>query len=314
MNQILSFQTAKSSKEQIKKIIKFFSIFIILFSLVLIVEGVFRYKELKNNTKVRIDTPDISVEKNDGIVGLTINSKIGINEITYYWNDGLPDTIKQNGENEVYIERDIPTGTNELYLEIIDSQGNTIKYDPIKIVYDEETTDDEDWEVAVTKDSTKPTVTLNSANGKITINASDNVKMSYITYSWNGEEETKVTGLSDDEKSLTADIEVPKGNNKLTVKAYDKADNETILEKDVIGVNGPSISVVKENNQIIVNVEDELGITKITYNFNGEEKTIEDINETSYEFKLDLVDGENYIIVDAYNSNAKNEYKGKTKY
>lgn len=311
MNQILTFHNIDGSEKQLIKVIRFFSIFIILFSLILIGEGALGYKDLKEE-HVHIDTPDIKIDKMAGTVILNINSNIGINKVICYWNDGLPDTIDESGEKEVYLERDIPPGTNDLYLEIIDTQGNSIKYNPIKISYEETAIDNENWEVAVTKDKTKPTVTLGASKGKVTINASDNVKMSYITYSWNGGDETKVTGLSEDEKSLTADIEVPKGDNKLTIKAYDKAGNETILEKDVHGTDGPSINVVKEGSQLIIKVEDEFGITKITYNFNGEEKTIDSINETSYEFKLDLVQGENYIIIDAYENNVKSEYKGKT--
>ena len=51
---------------------------------------------------------------------------------------------------------------------------------------------------------------------------------------------------------------------------------------------------------------------EIIYNFNGQEKTIDNINQKEYQLKLDLIDGTNYVIVNAYNQNNKSEYKGKT--
>ena len=197
-------------------------------------------------------------------------------------------------------------------LEIVDSEGNQIKYDPIKISYENTSEDGENWQVAVNNDKTEPIVSLGAKKGKVTINASDNVRMSYVTYSWNGGEETKITGLSEDEKSLSAEIDVLKGDNKLIVRAYDVAGNVATVEKDVHGTDGPEIKVKKENDEIVINVEDQFGITKIYYNFNGEEKTIENINEKTYEIRLKLIDGENYVIIEAYENNVKNEYKGKT--
>lgn len=136
--------------------------------------------------------------------------------------------------------------------------------------------------------------------------------MSYITYAWNDEPEVTVTGLSEDEKSLNVEIDAKKGNNTLKIKAYDKAGNVEALEKEVHGTDGPKIDVKKDNNKIIVKVTDEYGITKIKYNFNGAEETIDNLNQNEYEKELDLIDGENYIIIEAYEKTVKTEYKGKT--
>ena len=115
-----------------------------------------------------------------------------------------------------------------------------------------------------------------------------------------------------DEKTLNARIDAIKGNNKIKIKAYDKAGNVKELEKEVHGTDGPKITVKKDSGKIIVNVTDEFELTKIEYNFNNAEKTIDNIEGTTYEFSLDLQDGENFIIVNAYEGNVKTEYKGKT--
>ena len=175
-----------------------------------------------------------------------------------------------------------------------------------------QTPTDVDWETAVANDKIEPMVSLSSEKGKVIITASDDVLMSNVVYSWNGGEETTVTGLSDDEKSLVAKIDALKGDNKIKVKAYDKAGNVKEIEKDVHGTDGPQISVKKDDGKLYINVSDEYGITKIEYNFNNDIKTIENIEGTTYDFTLDLIDGENFIIIDAYEGTVKTEYKGKT--
>ncbi len=311
MNQILSFGHAGDSKKHINKVIKSFSFFISIFAIILIIEGILGYKKAKEK-KVYVERPDIDVIRNGDVTILDISSKIGIEKVIYFWNDGIENTVEKNGEKNFELEIGTTIGTNDLNLEIVDSEGNQIKYDPIKISYENTSEDGENWQVAVNNDKTEPIVSLGAKKGKVTINASDNVRMSYVTYSWNGGEETKITGLSEDEKSLSAEIDVLKGDNKLIVRAYDVAGNVATVEKDVHGTDGPEIKVKKENDEIVINVEDQFGITKIYYNFNGEEKTIENINEKTYEIRLKLIDGENYVIIEAYENNVKNEYKGKT--
>ena len=46
--------------------------------------------------------------------------------------------------------------------------------------------------------------------------------------------------------------------------------------------------------------------------FNNEEKTIDNIEGNSYDLSFDLKDGENFVIIRAYEGNVKSEYKGKT--
>ena len=309
MNQILSFQNSENGQKQLRKNVKFFAVFIIVFALILIGEGAWRLYQNKNK-KVDFDTPTINITRNGAKTILDISSNIGIQKMFYTWDDGIENEIVKTGEKQLTEEISNNIGIHDLTIKIVDSNGNTITYDPVKIVYEENT--EVDLETAIQNDKTEPKIGLSAVQGKVVIEASDEVLMSHITYSWNGGEETKVTGLSSDEKSIKTEIDVLKGDNKLLVKAYDKAGNVKEYERDIHGTDGPKIAVKRENNEIIVNVTDEYGITKIEYNFNGEKKTIEDITETTYELKLPLVDGENYIIISAYESNVKTEYKGKT--
>lgn len=312
MNQILSFQTIGNSKIQLKKVIRFFSIFIILFALILVIEGSFGYYKNKNKKVVIKETPDINIQRDNGTTILNITSNIGVQKVIYSWNDGIEDSVEEGGKNNVEVKIPTTIGTNDLNIKIIDSNGNTIVYNPVKISYEENQEENVNWEEAIKTDKTKPKVSIESVKGKIVITATDDVKMSYVTYSWNGEEENKITGLSDDEKTLTTEIDstnVKKGTNKLIVKAYDKAGNVETVEKEVQGANGSEIQVNQENGELVVNVKNDINITKIEYNFNGEEKTIDNINQKEYTFKLQMKDGENKILISAYADALKSDYQ-----
>ena len=312
MNQILSFQTIGNSKIQLKKVIRFVSIFIILFALILVIEGSFGYYKNKNKKVVIKETPDINIQRDNGTTILNITSNIGVQKVIYSWNDGIEDSVEEGGKNNVEVKIPTTIGTNDLNIKIIDSNGNTIVYNPVKISYEENQEENVNWEEAIKTDKTKPKVSIESVKGKIVITATDDVKMSYVTYSWNGEEENKITGLSDDEKTLTTEIDstnVKKGTNKLIVKAYDKAGNVETVEKEVQGANGPEIQVNQENGELVVNVKNDINITKIEYNFNGEEKTIDNINQKEYTFKLQMKDGENKISISAYADALKSDYQ-----
>ena len=312
MNQILSFQTIGNSKIQLKKVIRFFSIFIILFALILVIEGSFGYYKNKNKKVVIKETPDINIQRDNGTTILNITSNIGVQKVIYSWNDGIEDSVEEGGKNNVEVKIPTTIGTNDLNIKIIDSNGNTIVYNPVKISYEENQEENVNWEEAIKTDKTKPKVSIESVKGKIVITATDDVKMSYVTYSWNGEEENKITGLSDDEKTLTTEIDstnVKKGTNKLIEKAYDKAGNVETVEKEVQGANGSEIQVNQENGELVVNVKNDINITKIEYNFNGEEKTIDNINQKEYTFKLQMKDGENKISISAYADALKSDYQ-----
>lgn len=321
MNQILMFRNTENSQRIIKTNAKHLCIYLILFALILVGEGGWKlYTNLKK--EVYVSKPEITGNIDLDKTVFNVKSEVGIKKITYAWNNGEETTINKSGEKEFSFEVNNPIGVNELALKSYAVDGSTVTYDTIKIVYDEP--DDEfggpdaeipqevDKKTAIENDKNPPTISLTAEPGKVIITVTDDVMMDYVAYSWNDGEEVRITGLSADEKTLSAKIDALKGDNKLKVKAYDKAGNVKEFEKDVHGTDGPEISVTKNDTQLMIKVTDEYEITKIEYNFNNEEKTIENIEGNTYEFALDLVDGENFIIVKAYEGNVKKEYKGKT--
>lgn len=329
MNQILSFRNSENGKKIIRSNIKYLCIFMVIFALAIIGGGIWKL-QTNLNKKVNVDKPILTGHRNLNKTIFDVKANNGVQKIIYKWinddettiNEEL--TIEKDGEKETSFEIDNRIGINYLSIKIVDSIGNTIIYDNIKIVYDEEEivssiveqnpTPSQSWEEAVENDKSNPVIELSAEKGKVVISAKDDVKMSYITYKWNDGEEIKITGLSEDETSITASIDAMKGDNVLKVKAVDKAGNTKEFEKEVHGTDGPQISVKKdqEAGKIKANITDEYGITKIEYNFNNESKTIDNIEGTSYDLEFELVDGDNFIIIYAYEGNVKSEYKGKT--
>lgn len=325
MNQILTCETVESGRRILLNNVKRMCIFFMLFGGILLGEGCLNlYTNL--STVANVEKPIVIGHQSGGKTIFDINSSIGVKKIIYAWANGEETILDQNDQNFTSFEIENRIGENDLILKIIDSEGNTITYNNIKIVYDQQEVPppvedptsglvtDEDWQKAIENDKSAPLVTLGAEKGKVVIMAVDDIKMSYVIYKWNEDgEETKITGLSEDEKSLNARIDAMKGDNKLFIKAYDFAGNVKEMDKDVHGTDGPKITVNREDDKIKVNVTDDYGITKIEYNFNGEETTVENIEGTSYNFDLDLVDGDNYIIINAFEGSVKTEYKGKTK-
>ena len=120
MNQILSFQTMGNSKIQLKKVIRFFSIFIILFALILIIEGSFGFYRNKNKKVIIKETPNINIQRDKGTTILNITSNIGVQKVIYSWNDGIEDSVEEGGKNNVEVKISTTIGTNDLNIKIID--------------------------------------------------------------------------------------------------------------------------------------------------------------------------------------------------
>lgn len=301
MNQILVTEDEKgTSAVEIKPIVKFFAIVIIVFALILIFEGGYNLytNSAKNNSYAK---PSLDVIQNGSAINLEFKGEIGINKIEYSWNDGKTTIVKADGSKKVSFEIEIPQGNNALKVSVIDVEGNRTKFDDMNIAFPDG------------EDVVKPKISLVNAVGKISITATDETEISYLTYQWQDEEEVKVENKSDDNKSIVQEINVQKGTKILTVTASDKNGNKEKIVKKIVGSNGPEIKVSVADGNFIVKVTDEYAITKIEYTINGQVNNVQDIPESSkeYEFKVPLQDGVNFLKINAFENELMTEYKCK---
>ncbi len=304
MNQILYTNTPKKSGTlEIKTVLKIFSIACIIFGLILV--GQASYAMVTKKGKESQSEPLINVIQSEDILNISIKHDKLIDKIIYSWNNGEEVVLQGKGRKEINENITIPTGTNTLVLKVIDINGKTATYSEM-------------YELQQS-DTTKPEIELLVESSKVKIVVKDETALSYMSYYWNNEDETKVEAKEESPKQIEDKIDILKGENTLTIIAVDKAGNETVKEQAFKGVKKPKIELSREGNELIVNVTDEEGIQKIEYTLNGQfyttdpENTGTALNMKEVEFRQPLSEGENKITIKAYNiSGLEEEVSGET--
>lgn len=307
MNQILYVDSKKKKQPtDIKKVILFFGIAIIIVGLIFAGQGVYvMISNKQNNTQnpsVQDTVPQVAVEKedNEDNIVITVNHDKAISKIIYQWNDKEEQEIAGDNRTNITETIPLPFGTNTLTLKVIDINGKQTEYQKEYIV-------DGDG---------KPVIDLALTNdNKIKITAHDTQSLKYIIYTWNNGEETKIEASAENAQQIEKEVEIPLGQNTLKVQAINQNDVTTIKELEVKGVKTPKVELRKEGEYLIIRVEDETGIERIDYTLNGKSYRMDvaSKNYTSLEYKQKLEAGENKIILKAYNKDGgEKEVKGKT--
>lgn len=303
MNQILATDNTSNKKTRntgptdIKKVLKVFLISMLIFGVFLIGLGIYSiYKQNKNENQ-EFTKPVITIaQKDDETVLLTVSHDKAIETIEYSWNDEEIETITGNGRKYIEQEITIPGGTNKLTVKAIDTNGQ---------------------EISTSKEyETKDIINIETAGNKLKITAENSNEISYMTYRWDEEEETRVEINS---KTIEQEIDIPVGEYTLTVILVD-INNETITkEQKVKGVMKPTIEVTlddaKEN--YLITIKDETGLSKVDVIIRGETTsvTVED-GKKELKYKIKLNDGdENKLEITAYNTDgiASDTVKKKAK-
>ena len=140
----------------------------------------------------------------------------------------------------------------------------------------------------------------------IKILANGKNELSYMTYRWDEEEEQRIE-INSTQTEQT--IEIPKGQHTLTVVVVDINNKTETKEQEVKGVTKPDIkiSLDQENGELgfLVTVTDEEGLRRIEFTLNEEERYKQEFDDNTKEFsyKFSIKEGENKILVKAYNVN-----------
>lgn len=322
MNQILLTNNINSNKKDskkynnnnskdIKKIIIFFGIAILVFAILAI--GIYAYKMMSSNKETTVGEPKVSLEEMDGQVKIIAEAEAGINQITYKWNDEEEQQIDMNGRTTHEEALDIPEGQNTLTVKVIDQNGKEIE--STNEFYKEE-------------DKEKPKLEIDeevlTKTGKVKIIATDeNNGLKYLTYQWNDEEEVKIDAESEDQTTIETTIDVKRGQNTLKIKCVNNLDNETTLEKPLKGVNEPKIEVTKDDaaGELYMTITHDMGFEKVEFTINGQEYVYDEnfsgysSEQTELTYKFKLQEGENTVIIHAVSlEQSEKTYKGKCNY
>lgn len=306
-NQILSVDNSQKTKKksgsiEINKIVIFFAIILIIFSISCI--GMGAYELIQNNDIIGYRKPEVDLQKQDDKLAIIATSVRPIDKIVYTWNDDPNEEII-SGNSQTNIEKiiDLPVGNNTIKLTIYDINGKTTTYE-------------KNYEV----ESKAPQLSIEASNGKLKVIAKDNEKMSYITYRWDEEEEKKVDATEESSAQIEQEIDIPKGQHTLTVIAVNSRNLSATKTQEVKGVTKPTISVVQDADNpkyLILSTSDEEAIKNIDFDLNGKKYKIDlsQYKEKTVQYKIELQPGENTIKITVTNfDGAEGNFEGSCQY
>lgn len=301
MNQILSIDNNYNNKEKVKKnkvknnapleiksIVKFFAISILIFGVFMIGSG--SYSMYKESTEEVINTkPVIHVEQStETEIVLKVTHDKSLSKVTYSWGEEQTTEVPCNGKKEVETIIEIPTGTNVLSVYAEDVNGQEIEYQRQYEIEGE-------ININIEPEGNNLKITANGVN-----------QLLYMTYRWDEDEETKVDINSNEVEQI---IEIPKGLHTLTVIVVDENNKTETKEQEVNGVTKPKLEVTTDgSSNFIIKASDEQGIKKVEFIINETEKYMLDLERVlsleerkEFEYSYPLHDGENKLEVTVYN-------------
>ncbi len=298
-NDTIKRANATSNKAEISKVIRIFCVIIILFGLFLIGEST--YAMVAKRKKVE-DNPKVYPLQMGKETKITVETEHPIKEFSYKWNEGESVNIEGNGTVLFETTIQIPNGNNILYMTITDFNGNKHNFHR-QYIFD-------------STDANKPTIDIAISGTKLKITATDDVEMDYITYSWNSEEATRVDleEDNDDKQNIETDVDVPEGQNKLTIIAVDAQGNRETRTENVIGDTKPIFDLLKDGQNLIIKAQDDQGVSRIVMDIDGE---IVDSGEESIDLKevsasIPVESGTHTIKVTVTNVNGLSDTKTAT--
>lgn len=292
MNQILYTGKKQKGPTEIKTIVMFFCVTIILFGAILTGQGVYAiYKDKNEKTDTKQEDFMVSIDKEGNSISVKVTSQKVINKIVYNWNNTEDIVLLGRGRTQMEEKIALPTGNNVLNLRVIDVTGKEKLYQKEYAVSDE--------------DLTNPEIELAVVGNNVKIVARDNEKLSYITYRWNEEEEQRLDARQESPKEIETEIPIKKGINKLVVIAVDANNNTLNKEQDIEGVTAPKVSLTQEDGFLVIRAEDEDdGMDRIELTINGEAYNIvlqEGTESPVIEYKQPLKEGDNPFEMKVYN-------------
>lgn len=288
-----------SNKANIKSIVKAFSIFIILFGIILIADS--SYSIISSKPKLK-DNPNISMKTIGLEAIIKVNTDKPIRQLSYRWGQEDEKIVQSNGTVEVEVTVEIPDGNNILNITIIDYYGN-------KTDYQKQYINDRN-------DKEKPKIELTVIGNTLNITAKDETELAYLTYKWNDEEATRVDRKQDSEDKtiLQAKVEVRKGQNTLTIVAVDKEGNKEIKTQTIKGANKPTFTVTTEGNSLVISAKDDEGIAKLEVTLDGVTTDTGDtpINQKDIVARQEITSGTHTITIVVTNMSGLKEEKSFT--
>lgn len=307
MNQILMIdnkpkQPKKRSKGakgssgpiEIKNIIRFFAIVIIVFSLVIISHSSYAiYVDAKgNNTD---DLAQITITRFNDTITVNVQSTYVVNKFKYNWQDSEQTSIPEDSTSFQIEGIILPSENNVLTIVLEDETGRAVTYTK-EIILDG-------------IDIVKPIIETERGQGSsVIITATDETQIEYMTYALDDGEEIRIDKNNENDTVIEYVVtNIERGEHTLYVTAVDSFGNIETVETTVkISTDRPvinSIDVDKETGTLLINASDQDGLQTIEVNLNGAVYRMDDVNRTEAIFTLNLQEGTNTLYIKLTNVN-----------
>ena len=305
MNQILTIENKNKKNKsrgstgpiEIKSIVRFFAIAIIVFALCIISHSSYAiYRESRgHNTD---DLASISLNRVNDTLIVNVQSQNIIDKFKYHWN-GATETSIEIGSNNTTQEITLPSENDILTIVLEDETGRAVTYTKEIILSG--------------VDIVKPTIELEKGQGNsVIITARDETQIDYMTYKIDDGEEIRIDKNNEEDTSIEyAVTDIQRGEHTIFVTAVDSSGNiENNQESVIVSSDRPtinSLSIDRDTDKIIIDVSDVDGIQSIEVNLNGAVYRMDNVNRKQAKFSLDLVDGTNTISIVVTNINGISE-------
>ena len=297
-----------------KKIIIFFAIAIGVLGIAIV--SIFAARAMKkrgSSSGGNASKPQVAItydeDNADDFISVSLKSDVGIEKITYTWDNDVPVTENLGGRPSYDLKIDIPIGATSIQVEVTDVNGQTTS---------------STQSVVPSTSSEKPVikpVVIEGEDGKqLKIVATSGVPIKYITYKWNDEEEVRIDAEEEDTTFETI-IELRIGNNDIALTVVDNNNNKGTYKSPIVTKNDPIIDVTRNEDRLYLKVSHEKGLKKIEYDVNGETYVYDekysayDPAQKEVEFSFAMEEGENTVVITAIsNEETETVYRGRCDY
>lgn len=279
------------------KIIKVFALLMVILAIALIASGVMsllKNKKDENTQKEEASkvAPKVEAEilaeldEITGKVKITINNSIPITKMLYSWDEEHDNVVAGEKQTSLEAETLAPSGKHVLHIQVTDEENN-------------KTTKEFTFDSAIGIDSEKPKITLSvTEDKKLSVKATDDTSISYVTYTWNQDETVTMTPEEEGTKEYEFELDIPVGKNTIVVFAVDGSEegNATTASKVLEGVEKPTIEPMfldREGKTLQITVKHGRGVKEISYTLNGQLYTWADEPQTELSFEIQSAEGHN---------------------
>ena len=295
MNQILMTENKKKKEKkssgpiEIKGIVRFFAFVILIFGLTLIGEGSYAiYKEAEENDPTTM--PILTIGRLNDTAVIYVEHTVEISTITYSWNNGEETVLPEGGltAQETIL---LPNQNSVLNITVEDMNGKRGNYQK---QYNIEG-----------MDITKPVidVEVEDENKKMTITATDDTEIAYLSYQWENEEPVIIEPTEEGQFKITEELDLTPGTRKINIIAEDINGNIEKIEKEIVATTSePTMQLIQNASQIIIEASDEDGLAEIKLNLNGKQYVNKLNGEKNIQLgPVALQEGNNTILVEVTN-------------